>query len=417
MMRLPGFRYVPAKTTSEVLEHLAGNPNEVRVVAGGTDLWPNMKRRHQSAKEVVGLHGVADLRGIVGKPGEEIRLHAMTSLTDITSSALLRKHYPGLVRAVGSISSPVLRNMGTIGGNVCLDTRCTYYNQSEEWRRSINYCLKEQGEICWVATKSARCWAINASDSAPLLCAIGAKVRLLSTRQGTRELPLAELYQDDGINYLQMQRDELLSEVVLPATNGSSNGFRSTYWKLRRRGSIDYPVLGVGTALWMDGDVVADVRIFLGAVVSANPYYHYILSDIYSDKWLGSDRGSQMVRLGSLQRNGVIFALHSDNPMAPLSPLTLAWTAVNRITINGNLRAPQERITVEAAMRAITIDAAWVMGWESEIGSIRAGKKADFTVLESNPYEVDPRQLKDVVIWGTVFEGEIYPLSRLNEGS
>ena len=130
MMRLPGFRYIPAKTTSEVLERLAGNPNEVRIVAGGTDLWPNMKRRHQSAKEVVGLHGVADLRGIVGKPGEEIRLRATTSLTDITSSALLREHYPGLVRAVGSISSPVLRNLGTIGGNVCLDTRCTYYNQS-----------------------------------------------------------------------------------------------------------------------------------------------------------------------------------------------------------------------------------------------------------------------------------------------
>ncbi len=147
----------------------------------------------------------------------------------------------------------------------------------------------------------------------------------------------------------------------------------------------------------------------LGAQVSANPYYHYILSDIYSEKWLGPDRGNQMVRLGSLERYGVNFALHSDSPMAPLSPLTLAWSAVNRVTINGNLNSPQERISVDAAMRAITIDAAWIMGWEDEIGSIRAGKMADFTVLESNPYRVDPRSLKDIVVWGTVFEGDIYP--------
>jgi len=148
----------------------------------------------------------------------------------------------------------------------------------------------------------------------------------------------------------------------------------------------------------------------LGAVVSANPYYHYILSDIYSEKWLGPDRGSQMVRLGSLEREGVPFALHSDSPMAPLSPLTLAWTATNRVTINNNLNAPEERISLDAAMRAITIDAAWIMGWEDEIGSIRAGKRADFTILESNPYRVGPTGLKDIVVWGTVFEGEVHPI-------
>jgi len=148
----------------------------------------------------------------------------------------------------------------------------------------------------------------------------------------------------------------------------------------------------------------------LGAVVSANPYYHYILSDIYSELWLGPDRGSQMVRLGSLERHGVPFALHSDSPMAPLSPLTLAYTATNRITINGTLSGAEERISLDAAMRAITTDAAWIMGWEDEIGSIRAGKKADFTVLESDPYAVGARGLKDIVIWGTVFEGELHPL-------
>jgi predicted amidohydrolase YtcJ len=149
----------------------------------------------------------------------------------------------------------------------------------------------------------------------------------------------------------------------------------------------------------------------LGAAVSANPYYHYILSDIYSEQWLGQDRGSQMVRLGSLERNGVPFALHSDSPMAPLAPLTLAWNASNRVTINGNLSGANERISLQAALRAITIDAAWIMGWENEIGSIRAGKKADFTVLEVDPYQVGSSGLRDIPIWGTVFEGELYPLA------
>ena len=148
----------------------------------------------------------------------------------------------------------------------------------------------------------------------------------------------------------------------------------------------------------------------LGMVVSANPYYHYLLSDIYSERWLGPDRGAQMVRLGSLERLGVPFGFHSDCPMAPLSPLTLADAAMQRVTINGNLRAPAERVSLDAALRAITIDAAWVMGAEDDIGSIRAGKRADFTVLEKDPYRVKPGKLKDIGIWGVVFEGELHPV-------
>ena len=148
----------------------------------------------------------------------------------------------------------------------------------------------------------------------------------------------------------------------------------------------------------------------LGAVVSANPYYHFILSDIYSDQWLGADRGNQMVRLGSLERLGVPFAFHSDSPMAPLEPLALVSAAVNRITINGNLTGQRERVSLDAGLRAITINAAWVMGYEDQIGSIRAGKKADFTILEADPYEVNPKRIKDIKIWGTVFEGVPAPL-------
>jgi len=147
----------------------------------------------------------------------------------------------------------------------------------------------------------------------------------------------------------------------------------------------------------------------LGMVVSANPYYHYLLADIYAERWLGPDRGAQMVRLGSLERIGLPFAFHSDCPMAPLSPLTLVSAAVNRVTINGKLRAPAERISLHAALRAITIDAAWIMGEEDQIGSIRAGKRADFAVLEQDPYKVEPERLKDIAVWGTVFAGELHP--------
>jgi hypothetical protein len=144
----------------------------------------------------------------------------------------------------------------------------------------------------------------------------------------------------------------------------------------------------------------------IGILVSANPYYHYILSDIFSDEWLGRDRGAQLVRLGMLEKLGVPFTFHSDCPMAPLSPLTLAGAAVNRVTINGNLACPEEAVSLHAALRAITIDAAWVLRMEDRIGSIRAGKSADFAVLEQDPYKVGAAKLKDIPVWGTVFEGE-----------
>ena len=150
----------------------------------------------------------------------------------------------------------------------------------------------------------------------------------------------------------------------------------------------------------------------LGMNVSANPYYQYILADVYADEWLGEDRARNMVPLGAVKRQGMRFALHSDCPMAPLSPLTLAWAAVNRTTINGNQNVDAQRVSVHDALRAITIDAAWIMRMEDRIGSIRAGKRADFAVLEQDPYEVDPMKLKDIPIWGTVFSGELFPVKR-----
>jgi 4-hydroxybenzoyl-CoA reductase subunit beta len=157
--------------------------------------------------------------------------------------------------------------MGTIGGNVCLDTRCTYYNQNEEWRRSIDFCMKEEGTVCWVAPGSPRCWAISASDSAPMLCALEARVRLVSS-QGERELPLAALYRDDGIAYLDKRPDEIVAEIRVPAESDAAH-CRSSFLKLRRRGAIDFAVLDVAAAVWREADgTVRKARMFLGAVAS-----------------------------------------------------------------------------------------------------------------------------------------------------
>lgn len=150
----------------------------------------------------------------------------------------------------------------------------------------------------------------------------------------------------------------------------------------------------------------------LGMAVSANPYYQYILADIYAEQWLGEDRARNMFPLGAAVRAGVRTALHSDAPMAPLSPLTLVWTAVNRKSIGGTENNATERLTLDQALRGVTIDAAWMMRQEDELGSIRAGKIADFTVLDADPYEVAPAAIKDIEIWGTVFEGVAYPIER-----
>jgi 4-hydroxybenzoyl-CoA reductase subunit beta len=269
MLRLPPFVYHRPSSLAEAAARLEGEgatTGRARLVAGGTDLFPNLKRRHQHADVLIGLSGLAELHGV--RANGDLRLGATTTLTEVAEHPAVLARYPALARAVSSISSPPLRNQGTIGGNLAVDTRCTYYNQTEEWRRSIHFCMKEAGEVCWVAPSSPRCWAHTASDSAPILLALGARVRLVSTA-GEREEPLEALYQDDGIRYLTKRPEEILAEIVVPGASASDQ-VRSAFWKLRRRGSIDFAVLSVGAAVRIASDgTVADARIFLGAVASA----------------------------------------------------------------------------------------------------------------------------------------------------
>ena len=265
MLRLPPIRLESPATVQDAAKLIAkGN---ARLVAGGTDLWPNMKRRHQKAETVISLMSIPGLAAI-DSSGADIRIGGTATLANIIRDDEIRERFPAFVKALASISSPPLRNMGTIGGNLCIDTRCTYYNQTEEWRRSIDYCLKEEGTICWVATKSPRCWAHTASDAAPILCALDAKVKLESA-SSEREIALAGMYVDDGIDYLSKQADEILTEVTIPGTS-DSNHCRSAFWKLRRRGSIDFSTMSVAAALWMDDDgIVTRASMYLGAVGAA----------------------------------------------------------------------------------------------------------------------------------------------------
>ena len=256
MMRLPWFDFRAPATVAEAAQILASEGPSAMLIAGGTDLIPNMKRRHQSPKTLVSLRKVKELRRMNGTLG------AGLTLTELVDSAQLRERYRGLWQAAAQVATPHLRNMGTLGGNLCLDTRCTYYNQSEEWRKAIDYCLKKDGETCWVATASKRCVAVSSTDTAPALIALGATVKLVSS-QGEREVPLAALYNNDGIDYLTRRADEILTEVAVP------EGWTSSYWKLRRRGSFDFPVLGVAAAVKLAKDgTVEEARIALGAVAS-----------------------------------------------------------------------------------------------------------------------------------------------------
>ncbi|MGB7541561.1 MAG: FAD binding domain-containing protein [Burkholderiales bacterium] len=270
MMRLPWFDFRAPKSLAEAAKILAAEGPRAMLIAGGTDLLPNMKRRHQVPATLISLRQVEGLKKIASGKGTktaELTLGAGLTLNEIVADPAVRGQYAGLWQAAAQVATTHLRNMGTLGGNLCLDTRCNYYNQNYEWRKAIDFCMKKDGETCWVATASKRCVATSSTDTAPALIALGASVRLVSS-QGEREVALADLYRNDGIDYLTRRPDEILTEVKLPA----AAGWRSTYWKLRRRGAFDFPVLGVAAAVKTAPDgTVEEARLALGAV-SSRPF-------------------------------------------------------------------------------------------------------------------------------------------------
>jgi 4-hydroxybenzoyl-CoA reductase subunit beta len=239
------------------------------VLAGGTDLIPSMRQKLFEPEFVLDLRGVAALRGIRPQPDGGVEIGALTTLRAIERSDFLRQHYPVLTEAAATVASPVLRNMGTIGGNICLDTRCLWYNQSLTWRKGCGFCIKKDGDLCHVAPGGTKCWAVFSGDTPPALLCLNAEIEVASA-SGTRRLSLRDFYTGLGDDYRKLQPNELVTRIFLPALSAD---YRGVYRKLRVRGSIDYPLAGVAVVMKRSsngnsGGHVADARI---AITAVNP--------------------------------------------------------------------------------------------------------------------------------------------------
>jgi len=282
-LSLPQFKLLRPRTLEEALSLLAkhsdrvvegdspapnaeghASPHNVRIVAGGTDLIPSMRQKLFEPHYVLDIRHIAGLKGIREQRGTGVEIGALTSLTTIEHSDLLRRRYPVLTEAAATVASPLLRNMGTIGGNICLDTRCLWYNQSLTWRKGCGFCIKKDGNLCHVAPGGTRCWAAFSGDTPPALLCLNAEIEIASA-SGLRRLPLRDFYTGDGVAYRKLQPNELVTRVFLPE---SSADYRGVYRKLRVRGSIDYPLAGVAVVLKRSNGQVADASV---AITAVNP--------------------------------------------------------------------------------------------------------------------------------------------------
>ena len=261
-MSLPDFKLLRPHTTAEAIALLAKHAG-LQIVAGGTDLIPSLKQRLFTPAYVMDIRGIAELRGIRPVPGQGTGIGALTTLTAIEHSDHIRRRYPVLREAAATVASPLLRNMGTIGGNICLDTRCLWYNQSLTWRKACGFCIKKDGDLCHVAPGGTKCWAAFSGDTPPALLCLDAELELAGPG-GTRRVPLRDFYTSEGDARMKLEKNEMLTTVFLPE---STAGYRGVYQKLRMRGSIDYPLVGVAVALKMNGHV-QDARV---AITAVNP--------------------------------------------------------------------------------------------------------------------------------------------------
>jgi 4-hydroxybenzoyl-CoA reductase subunit beta len=263
VLRLHEFRYLTPRTLAEALDALGEHAGEAMPIAGGTDLVPNMKHRLFTPRRLVALKGLPELKGIEERDGW-LRIGAAETLAAVSRSPLVRRHAPSVARAAGLVAGPQLRNVGTIGGNPALDTRCTYYNQTWFWRSALGFCLKKDGDTCHVTKVGRKCVAAHSADTPPALMTLGA-VAELAGPAGRRELPVADFFVADGIWNTVRQPDELVLAVRVPIRADTRAAFR----KVRQRGAIDFPLLNVAVAADMaGGDEVRELRIVVSALGS-----------------------------------------------------------------------------------------------------------------------------------------------------
>ncbi len=272
MIRLPPFEVSVPGTIPDLLESLRPNGETPKIIAGGTDLLVNMKQGLHQTRRLVWPGRIEELRRLDALPGGEIGIGAMATLSDVASSDIIRTMYPSLSDAVLSVATPAIRNRATIGGNLCLDTRCFFYNKSEFWRGSLGGCLKLEfsgngnGGICHAAPGSEMCAAVSSSDSAPILLALNASVEIRSVF-ARRVIPLSSFYMNDGMKFLGLAPGECLTRIFLPEPRP---GLVAAHDKVRLRQSIDFPIVNVGIAGILEGGkVFTSLRIYVGALQSA----------------------------------------------------------------------------------------------------------------------------------------------------
>lgn len=271
-MSLAAFRLERPATVADAVRILGEHGAHAMIVAGGTDVIPNLQMKLFAPRVLVDVKGLRELRSIEYSADGGLRIGALTPLTTICESPVVREKFPVLWQAVGAIAGPLQRNMGTLGGNICLETRCVWYNQSYFWRKALGGCLKlpmpnkdaaHPETICHVAPGGDFCWAVWSGDSAPALLALDAEIEIAGPR-GARRLLLRDFYKNNGMDRIALERDELLTWVHVPARMANRWG---SYQKLRVRNSIDYPLAGVAVTLARDGDSACrDARIALSAV-------------------------------------------------------------------------------------------------------------------------------------------------------
>jgi len=261
MSALPDFQLMHPATATDAVRMRALHPGS-RYLAGGTDLLPNMRRGLVATAVVIDLAGVDELADLHEEEGF-LYIGAGVTLATLSAHQTVQDRLPALAQAAVGVAGPTHRIAATLGGNLCLETRCRFYNQSASWRAANDFCLKLGSDTCRVATKSARCYAAFSGDIAPALMVLDAEVEILGP-MGTRVLPIAEFYRNDGMAWLAMAPDELLVAVRVPL----SRGWASAYEKVRVRGAIDFPLAGVAVALGRQGDAIADLRIALTGVSS-----------------------------------------------------------------------------------------------------------------------------------------------------
>ena len=263
MLRLHSYQYHRPKTLTDAVELLAANPEGAMLIAGGTDVMPNMKHRLFTPNHLIGISGIPELRGI-SSTHDELIIGAGETLTDVSLNPLVRKYARALAQAAGSVAGPQLRNMGTIGGNLCLDTRCTYYNQTYFWRDALGFCLKKDGTVCHVTKVGKKCVAAHSADTPPVFMTLNAVVDLVSA-SGTRSVPVADFYIADGIWNNVRRRDEIVARVRMPL---AADSVVTSFTKVRQRNSIDFPLLNIALAADLEGDAIRDLRIVVSALGS-----------------------------------------------------------------------------------------------------------------------------------------------------